>query len=260
MDTKSAIFVLNTTFSQAEINATYDKVVATAAANFETKGFRKGKAPLNVVKEHLSESAIIEETLTSLITKFYGQKVEEKHLHPIIQPQIKVQNPPLSLNKEWQIEITGCELPQVQLAPGYLSDIKKINTTAKDDNDRLNHTISSLIKNATVDLPELLIKNDVDNKMSQLIDQTQQAGITVNAYLKSKNTTLEKYQKDLHTQIKQEWITNLCIDHIAKTNNITVSEKDADEVISKNKDLAKNLNLVYYLLTQQKVFEFLKKL
>lgn len=257
---KDKTFVITGTFSVAQVSATYDKVLASAQANFESKGFRKGKAPLNIVKENIHEHRIIEEILTTLITKLYSDVVTEKQLHPIVQPQIKVVNPPLELDKEWKVEMTGCELPQIELAKDYQSDIRKINTTATDDNDRLNQTIASLIKNASVDLPEMLIKNDVDNKLSQLIDQTQQAGLTINSYLKSKNTTMEKYQEDLRHQITQEWITNLCIDHIAKTNNITVTDKEADAVISKNKNLAKNLNLVYYLLTQQKVFEFLKSL
>ncbi|MBI2465361.1 hypothetical protein HYV64_04430 [Candidatus Shapirobacteria bacterium] len=257
---KDKTFVITGSFSVEEINKTNDKVLSTAQANFESKGFRKGKAPLNIVKENIHEHRIIEEILTTLISKLYSDVVAENKLHPIVQPQIKVVNPPLELGKEWQVEMIGCELPQVELTKDYQADIKKINSTATDDNDRLNQTIASLIKNAKVDIPEMLIKNDVENKMSQLVDQTQQAGLTINSYLKSKNTTLEKYQGELHIQIRQEWITNLCIDHIAKTNNITVSDKEADEVISKNKDLAKNLNLVYYLLTQQKVFEFLKKL
>ncbi|MFA5895096.1 MAG: trigger factor [Candidatus Shapirobacteria bacterium] len=257
---KDKTFVITGTFSVDEVTKTYDKVLASAQANFESKGFRKGKAPLNIVKENIHEHRIIEEILTTLITKLYSDVVTENKLHPIVQPQIKVVNPPLELDKEWKVEMVGCELPVIELAKDYQDDIKKVNSTATDENDRLNQTIASLIKNAKVEVPEMLIKNDVENKMSQLVDQTQQAGLTVNSYLKSKNTTLEKYQEELTIQITQEWITNLCIDHIAKTNNITVSDKEVDEVISKNKDLARNLNLVYYLLTQQKVFEFLKSL
>lgn len=257
---KDKTFVITTTFSVAEISKSNDKVLLAAQANFESKGFRKGKAPLNIVKENIHEHRIIEEILTTLITKVYTDVVTENKLHPIVQPQIKVINPPLELDKEWKVEMTGCELPQIELAKDYQAGIKKINSTATDDNDRLNQTIASLIKNAKVDVPKMLIDNDVENKMTQLVDQTQQAGLTVNSYLKSKNTTLEKYREDLTIQINQEWITNLCIDHIAKTNSITVSDKEVDEVISKNKDLARNLNLVYYLLTQQKVFEFLKSL
>jgi FKBP-type peptidyl-prolyl cis-trans isomerase (trigger factor) len=253
-------FIINVTFEKTEISDTYNKVINSAKSDFSHKGFRKGKVPLDIVKDNLSESRIIEEILTSLVTKIYSQIVTEKHLHPIIQPQIRIVNPPLDLNKEWQIEITSCELPEITIDPKYESEINKINLASKNDSDRLNQTIGYLIKHSQTTIPELLIKNDVNNKLSQLVDQTKSAGITINDYLKSKNLTLEKYQSDLRTQIIQEWITNLAIDSIAKTHNLIVSEKEADEVISKNKDLAKNLNLVYYLLTQQKVFEFLKKL
>ncbi|MFZ2153170.1 MAG: trigger factor [Microgenomates group bacterium] len=253
-------FVIKATFTVPTIDKQYQKVLTSAQSNMDIKGFRKGKAPLDMVKDRLHDHVLIEETLTGLITTMYGEIIKTNHLHPIIQPQLKIVNPPLTLDKEWQIEVTGCELPEIKLSDKYQDEIKKINKAAKDDNDRLNQTISCLLKSSTVDLPEILVKNDVENKLSQLVDQTEQAGLTVQAYLKSKNTTLDQYKKDLETQIHQEWITNLAIDNIAKTNKIDVSQAEVDDIISKNKDMAKNLNLVYYLLTQQKVFQFLKNL
>jgi FKBP-type peptidyl-prolyl cis-trans isomerase (trigger factor) len=96
--------------------------------------------------------------------------------------------------------------------------------------------------------------------MSQLVDQVQQAGLTVNQYLKTKNLTLEQYQENLKKQVKNEWITNLAIDSIARDQKLTVSEEEVKTLVAKNQQLASNLNLVYYLLTQQKVFDYLKKL
>jgi FKBP-type peptidyl-prolyl cis-trans isomerase (trigger factor) len=257
---KDKTFVLSLTLSNDNIANTYQEVLKSAQSDFENKGFRKGKVPLEIVKSGLSENKIIEEVLTQIVSKTYSQKVQEHHLHPVIQPQIKIQNPPLTFDKDWLIEITGCELPETTLDPKYTEEIKKINQTKDDDNKKINTTIGVLIKHSQVDIPEILIKADLENKLSQLVDQTQQAGLTVSQYLKSKNQTLEQYQQDLKLSIRNEWVTNLAIDHIAKENKIEVSQKEVDDLISKNKQLSQNLNLVYYLLTQQKVFDYLKKL
>jgi FKBP-type peptidyl-prolyl cis-trans isomerase (trigger factor) len=52
---------------------------------------------------------------------------------------------------------------------------------------------------------------------------------------------------------------NLAISKIAKDNKIEVSEAEIKDILDKNPALSQNINMVYYLLTQQKVFEFLKK-
>lgn len=253
-------FVFNLTLTKEVINKEHQTVLKEVQADFETKGFRKGKAPLDLVKSSVSETKIIEEILSHLVSHAYQHKVEELKLQPVIQPQIKVLNPPITFDKDWQVELTGCELPELKLDPKYIEDVKKVNALKLDDNEKLNQTIEALVKYCQVTLPEILIKADMDNKLGQLIDQTQSAGITVVDYLKSKGTTLEKYQEDLKKQIHSEWTVNLAIDSIARAQKLEVTEAEVKEIVAKNPQLAQNLNLVYYLLTQQKVFGYLKKI
>lgn len=253
-------FILNLTIKKEEINHTQEHVLKEIQADFESKGFRKGKAPLEVVKNNISETKLIEEVLTHVVSEEYQKKINEHHLHPIVQPQVKVLNPPITLDKDWQIEITGCELPEISIDPKYLDDVKKINAGKESDNEKLNLTIEAINKHSKVTIPEILVLADMENKLSQLVDQTQQAGITVDAYLKSRKMTLEDYKSTLSKQIHNEWITNLAIDKIAKDEKIEVSQEEVEKLVSTNQALSKNLNLVYYLLTQQKVFDYLKKI
>lgn len=120
--------------------------------------------------------------------------------------------------------------------------------------------MNTLIKHSQVDISPVLIKADVEGKLSQLVDQTREAGLTVNQYFQSKGTTLEKYQQEMAEKVKNEWITNLAINTIAAKNNLTVTDDEVKTLTQKNPQLAQNTNLVYYLLTQQKVFDYLKKL
>jgi FKBP-type peptidyl-prolyl cis-trans isomerase (trigger factor) len=257
---KDKTFILTLSLPLTDITSARQSVLTKLQSEYEAKGFRKGKAPLDVVTANVPESKLIEEVLNELLTKTYTDKIKQYQLHPVVQPQVKILNPPVSFDKDWQVEITGCELPQIILDPKYVDEIKKTNLGKENDNEKLNLTIESIIKYSQVELPPILIKADLDNKMSQLVDQVQQAGLTVNQYLKSKNLTLEQYQENLEKQIKTEWITNLAIDAIAREQKITISEDEVKALVAKNQQLAKNLNMVYYLLTQQKVFDYLKKL
>ncbi|MBP9817728.1 hypothetical protein KBC75_03130 [Candidatus Shapirobacteria bacterium] len=257
---KDKSFILNITVSIDTIKHEYEHVLDHAVADFSSKGFRKGKVPRSVVASQLSTQAVIEEVMSHSVSHIYADKIKEHDLHPIVQPQIKILNPPVTLDKEWFVEITGSELPEIILDDKYLVEVKKINASKDNENQKLNSILESLLKHSQVELPDILIKADVDNKLAQLVDQTKDAGITVKQYLQSKNTTLEDYQKDLEVKVRNEWITNLAINEIALKNKLSITAEEVKALTDKNPELAKNTNLVYYLLTQQKVFDFLKKI
>lgn len=259
---KTNTFTFDITVPIEDIQKEYQHTLKSIQSDFETKGFRKGKAPIDVVEQNLSKEKLIEEVVNHLLSHIYEQKIKENNLKPIIQPQIKIKNPPLALDKEWQIEITSCELPEIKIDEKYSEEIKKINlqpeTEAKEK--KLDQILESLIKASQVDLPSILIDNDIENRLSQLVDQTNQAGITIAQYFKNKKQTPEQYKESLKEQITKEWTLNLAINKIATEQKIEISQQEVQEITTKNPALSSNLNLVYFFLTQQKVFEYLQNL
>jgi FKBP-type peptidyl-prolyl cis-trans isomerase (trigger factor) len=252
-------FIITLNLTQDQIKSEYQQVLKSVQSDFETKGFRKGKVPLEIVKEQVSEDEILKEVASHLISDAYTAFIKDKNLHPIIQPQIKILNAPISLDKDWQVEITSCELPPLVLDPKYQDEVKKINKLPPSETT-IDQIFNELLKLTSVTLPPILVESDINNRLSQLIDQTQQAGITINQYLKNKNQTLDSYKKSLSDQITKEWTLNLIIDQIAKDQKIEVDPKDAEMLIQKSPQLKDNSNLVYYLIQQQKVVDYLKKL
>lgn len=254
-------FILNLEIKVEDIKKEYQKTLLDIQANFETKGFRKGKTPLDVVENQISPEKAFEDVASHLISSYYSEAIKNNNLKPIIQPQIKFKNENPDFDHDWQIEITGCELPEIELDKKYLDEIKKINTdkTITEENKKMDQIVQTLIKNVKLDLPEILIESDLQSHLSDLINQANQAGITVQKYLESQKQTLDSYKESLKKRIIEEWTINLAINKIAKDNKIEVSETEIKDILTKNPDLSKNINMVYYLLTQQKVFEFLKK-
>jgi len=96
-------FIINLNLTQQQIQSEYQKVLVSVQSEFETKGFRKGKVPLDIVKEQISEERIIEEVASHLISDAYSKFIKENKLQPVIQPQIKITNAPISLDKDWQV-------------------------------------------------------------------------------------------------------------------------------------------------------------
>ncbi|MFA5828188.1 MAG: trigger factor [Candidatus Shapirobacteria bacterium] len=268
---KNKTFILKIVLTTEEINREYTSSLKSVQSGFETKGFRKGKAPLDLVEQQISKPKILEEVASHLISQAYDQKIKENNLKPIIQPQIKITNPPITLEKDWEIEIIGCELPEIEIDPKYQPQVIKINSApekkepkAENDHDhkhdKLDEILNTLIKHCRVDLPPILINSDIENRMSQLVDQTSQAGITVTQYLKTRNQTLEQYRAVLTQQIVNEWTVNLAIDKISKDQKMEVTKEETEALLKQNPKMANNPNLVYYLITQQKVFDYLQHL
>lgn len=253
-------FTFTLTVPVSQITTEYQVVLKEVQASYETKGFRKGKAPLDVVQASISEDKIIPEVFSHLVSHLYQDLVTKHQLKPIVEPQVKIINPPLLLTKDWQVEITSCELPQIKLAPDYKSAIKKANSSKLADAQKLDLLFDTLLKQVTADIPQLLVEADVQKHLSDLVSQTQQAGITVAQYLKNQQTTLDAYRQKLEQKVKNEWLINLAISQIALDEKITPSQADVDQLVSKNEQLKTNPNLAYYLLTQQKVVDFLKSI
>ena len=258
---KDKTFVLNLTIDQKEIQDEYQKTLVLFQKDFETKGFRKGKAPLSVVKDSISPQNLFEEVASHLISHIYSEAIKTNNLKPIIQPQIKFKNEHPDFDHDWEVEITSCELPEIELNEKYQVEIKKINSNKdiKDENQKMDQIIKALINNAKLTLPEILIESDLQSHLSGLVDQANQAGITVTQYLESQKQTLDGYKENLKKRIIDEWTINLSINKIAKDNKIEVTEDEVKTILAKNPSLSKNINMDYYLLTQQKVFDFLKK-
>ena len=254
-------FVVKLIITKDEIKKTHQQVLTSIQANFESKGFRKGKAPLDVVEREVSFEKLFEEVASKLISQKYGEIIDENKIKPIVQPQVKFNKQVTGFDQDWDIEITACELPEIILDKDYLEKINKTKTNSKatDENQKTEEIIQSLISSAKVDLPDILIDSDVQHQLSHLIEQTQQAGITVEQYLANQKTNIKDYQENLKKKIIEEWTINLAIQKISVDQKIEVTPKEIKNITDKNPALLQNINMVNYLLIQQKVFEFLKK-
>src|SRR5574344_2439166 len=60
------------------------------AANVEIKGFRKGKAPENLVKEKVKEAEVYNEAINALLPNLYEEVITEEKLQPFARPSVNV--------------------------------------------------------------------------------------------------------------------------------------------------------------------------
>jgi len=259
--TQDKTFTLNLTADKEFIQEEYQKILKEIKEKFKSPGFRDGKAPTDILEKNVDKEEIMKELIPKVISKIYSDKVKQYELKPIIQPKVTIKTTPIDIDKDWEFEIVGAEIPDVKIDPKYQEEIKKFNQENKEKNEKQqNGIIEILLKNTEITIPSVVIDHDLQYQLSKLVDQANQANITVEQYLSQKNTNAEEYRKDLTARIEKEWKINLIIDEIGKTANVKIEPKEVQDIIAKNPNLQSNINLVYYLLQQQKVFEYLSNL
>jgi len=258
---KDKSFTVELTLEASDIKKEYQHVLSEIQATFEKKGFRKGKAPLDVVEQNISPQNVIEEVLNHLLPKAYKSIIEEHQLKPITEPTIKIKTEKLSLDSDWVLELESSELPEVKIDSGFIADIKKLNKDKKiEKKAKMDQIVNLIIKHTKIELPSVLLNNDVNHRLSDLVEQLQSAKLTVDQYLKNKKTTLPEYRTELEKQIKNDWSLNLAINQIAVDQKIKVEEAEIKDIFTKSPELKNDPNLVYYLLTQQKVLDYLQNI
>lgn len=119
-----------------------DEVFGEIRKNAKIKGFRPGKAPVNVV-ESMFRKEILGETATRLVTDSLEEALKEVSAHPISRPQI---NPPdlFETDKDFHYSAVFEVLPVIELAEYKGIPVKKEIHEVRDED--IEHTIEHLIE------------------------------------------------------------------------------------------------------------------
>lgn len=268
---------LTVTVPWADVKTVYDRVVDAAVANAEITGFRKGKAPRNLVEEKLDKSKIYEEVLKELIPKVYNEAVSAQKIKPIVTPKVELKE--ASENKDWVLRMLTCEKPSVTLGnyKQALSDLKASKTKKiwtpgqepkEEDKDKetkptLDELLKALYGNVTITLPSILLDQEINRLLSELIDQTKKLGLTVEQYLVSTGRNADTLRQEYAEQARRTLTLEFSLEEIADKEGILVSDDDIDTVVKTAKTDAEREALSkqrYYLaqvLRRQKTLDFL---
>lgn len=268
---------LTITLPWSEVRETYEKVIDHVVGETELPGFRKGKAPKKLVEEKIDKTHVYEDVIKQIVPKAYADSLKEHSLKPIVSPRVAIQQ--AEVGKDWQFEALTCEQPTVTLK-NYKTEIAKLkgakkiwvpgSAPAKQDEEQkkgveLSEVLRILLNESEVEIPDILIEDQVNRKLSDLIDQVKQLGMTVEQYLLSKGLTSPQlraqYTKEAEETLKLEFI----LEKVADEEKITVTQEEIDQTINKSTDPKQKQELQnqrYYLsmlLRRQKTLDTLAR-
>ncbi len=244
--------------------------VQAAVNEAEVDGFRKGKAPRDVVEKRLDEAKVQEEILKKLLPKAYVAAVEEHGLKPIMNPKIHVHK--IEPGKDWTFEAITCEAPEVKLG-NYKDKVKSITAKSKiiipgkeSQEPKFDEIMQAILENVEVAVPTVLVQQEADRLLAQTLDEIKRLGLTLDQYLSSTGKNPEQFRKEYEEKAKADMKLEFVLQTIADEEKISVEEKEIEEAIQKAKDLKekdnlqRNRYLLASILRQQKTLDFLKNL
>lgn len=265
---------------QSEYSVAFDKLHKELTVG----GFRKGKAPKAIAEKNISKDSVYKELLNSLLSRMYQEIIQKESLKPITNPKIDLKK--AKENEDWEVVITIAEKPVVELG-----DYKKLIQDAKSDLKKddiwvpgkgepekapekteeqkqkiLNTVLSSLLDKSTCEIPDLLIEEELEGRLTRLVDEVQKVGLTTESYLKSKNTTIEQLREQYKKEIENTYKMEFILSEVADKEGIQVGQEDMDKLFGgikeeKDKKVAQ-ANAYFYasILRKQKTLDFLTSL
>lgn len=111
------------------------------------------------------------------------------------------------------------------------ADIKKKleeKAAHEEEHYRKDTVVEKAAENATVDIPEVMVNNEVDRMIKDFEQQLAYQGMNLDLYYQfsgtDENGLKEQFKKDAENHVK----TNLVLDAIAKAENIEVSDEELE--------------------------------
>jgi FKBP-type peptidyl-prolyl cis-trans isomerase (trigger factor) len=233
------------TIPYALVSSAQEKVIQEYAKEAEIPGFRKGNAPIEKVKEKIPQTTLTEKALAGILPEALSLAINENKIRPAIYPKFELIK--ANENEAWEVRAVTCELPVVIL-PDYSKLIKEgVIKTPKElsKEEKEQKVIKILLDAIKINVPKLLISEEVDARLSSLLQRIEKLGLSLEGYLGSIGKTPEKIREEYEIQAKNTISIELILNEIINDKKIEVSEKEVDEAIkaaSADAKLAERLN------------------
>lgn len=266
------------TIPQNIITSEFEKAFDKLQKELTVEGFRKGKAPKTVAEKHLPKDQVYRTMMNDYLPTVYDGIMKKEQFKPIMTPRLELVS--AKEGEDWKVKITLAEKPVIKLG-NYKEAVKKAKADVKSadiwvpgkdkkepdqqvkNEQTMNAALSALLKETSVELSDLVIEEEMNNRLARLVDDVQKAGLTMETYLKSKNLTQEQLKEQTRTELLDTYKMEFILNEIADAEGIKVEKEDLDKLFAnieneKDKQAAQQ-NAYFYasILRKQKTLDYI---
>lgn len=97
------------------------------------------------------------------------------------------------------------------------------------DNSKRDALVEQATENTKIDLPEIMIENELENMLKEFEQRIQSQGLTLEMYYQFSGTDQEGLKEQMKEDAEKRVRANLTLDAIAKAENLEASEEDIEK-------------------------------
>ena len=231
----------------SDIKKSRETVAKDIGKDLELPGFRKGMAPIDKVIDHIPQNTMVENILRAILPEPLGKAITEHKIRPAIYPKLELIS--ANENENWQVRGTTCELPEVDLGnyKKIISDASKTeaiwvpgkNEKGKKDGEKRElsreekeqKVIKILGESIKIEVPKPLVDEEVNRRLSDLLQRIEKLGLTLESYLSSIGKTGDTIRKDYEEQATEAIRFDLILGKIVVEEKINVSKEEIEETL-----------------------------
>jgi FKBP-type peptidyl-prolyl cis-trans isomerase (trigger factor) len=273
------------TIPWGEIKKNREKTAEELGKEIAVPGFRKGKAPLKKLLEHIPANTLLEKTLAKILPNLLAKTIDKYKIKPVIYPKFEMVK--AVDGEDWQIRATTAELTDIVLGD-YKKDIKgslsakKIWTPgsgiAKDAKEPVKPpsreekeqaALKALLGSVKVKIPQVLLDEEVNTRLSRLLERLEKMGLNLESYLASIGKTAEQLRAEYSLQAKDAIALDILLVKVADMENLKVTDAEieaaiksssADQQLSEQLQNPEQKRLVESVLKKRKALEYITSL
>lgn len=235
-----------------KVKEAQEKVLARVASEAEVDGFRKGKAPVELVKQKLNQQKFDAEVMGDLVKTYYPQALDQEKLAPIISPKIEIDG--YDPDKDFTFTAETALRPQITVGD-YKKAVKdsydaktaelkkshKENTTDSQTQEDQKHDhvhmtptdiVDAILTVTQVDIPDMIVAEEVDRMLTRLVQQLQPLNLAMESYLKSTNKTGDELRAEYAEIAKKNAASEMALVEIVKKEHIEVDDKEIEATVT----------------------------
>src|SRR3989344_2988413 len=233
-----------------------EEVLKRLSKEVTVPGFRKGKAPVSKTQAQIPENKLLEETLQMFLPRLFADAVNQHKLSPATYPKFDLVK--ASEGESWQIRATTCEISETELgdykkliagasrsksiwtppkgkepssAPPSPKWLRRPSKASQGKEEKEQEIIRILLESIKIKMPKILVDEDVNYRLSSLLERIEKLGLSLDSYLASIGKTAETLRAEYEKQARDSIGLTLILNKIAQVENINVEEKEVDKMI-----------------------------
>jgi len=154
----------------SELGKSLDEAYHHLVKEVSVPGFRKGKAPRDILVQHIGKKNLLDDALEHLIPQLYKEAIESEQLEPIARPQIEItQTDPVIfravVSLQPEVKLGDYNSIRLEPAPAIKIDEEAVTAAMEEVRERQGAWVPVERPVELGDLVTMNIEADVDGKL-----------------------------------------------------------------------------------------------